>query len=577
VAANRPRILVLQAPGEEPARVMEACRSQFDLVEIDGIREALAQFRAEHFDGMLAFPSDSSNRQGANNLLQAERILQLLAEGVAFLDLDTKILWCNPSLSTWADGNPIGKTFFEALGNPKVIGPEPDPFKVALAGKIIVTKLSFRTNEFLEVQIRPVLGPESKLLQLIVHARDITAETHQQQKLDALHKAGRELAALSPDQLNEMSIEERVEMLKLNIRRFTHELLHYDVVEIRLLDHQTGKLEPLLQEGMTPEAAHRVLYAKATGNGVTGFVAATGKSYFCADANCDPHYLEGAAGAHSSMTVPLIYQEEVIGTFNVESPLTNAFGLEDLQFAEIFSRELAATLHTLELLSAEKRSSTTQSIEAINREVALPVDDILGNATAVLDRYIGHDPEMAAKLRQIIAAARAIKQSIQKVGHDLAPPTGPSSPVEISHPLLKGIRVLVADNDERVRRTAHGILGRWGCIVETARDGQEALTMARLSSYDAILADIRLPDFSGYDVYKKFREAQPKARVILMTSYGYDPSHSIVKARQEGLHLVLYKPFRVDQLLESLESQDSCPPTNSSPPSPSTPSHVLQA
>src|SRR5208282_1023089 len=104
--------------------------------------------------------------------------------------------------------------------------------------------------------------------------------------------------------------------------------------------------------------------------------------------------------------------------------------------------------------------------------------------------------------------------------------------------------------------SAHGILGRWGAVVETARDGQEALTMARLSAYDAILTDIRLPDMSGYDVFKRLREAQPQARVILMTSYGYDPSHSIVKARQEGLRFVLYKPFRIDQLVDALEGTD---------------------
>src|SRR5207247_2662317 len=99
-------------------------------------------------------------------------------------------------------------------------------------------------------------------------------------------------------------------------------------------------------------------------------------------------------------------------TFNVESPQPNAFGENDLQFAEIFSREIAASLHTLELLSAEKRSTASQSIEAISREVALPVDDILAAATSVLDRYIGHEPEMADKLRQILASARSIKQCI---------------------------------------------------------------------------------------------------------------------------------------------------------------------
>ena len=41
--------------------------------------------------------------------------------------------------------------------------------------------------------------------------------------------------------------------------------------------------------------------------------------------------------------------------------------------------------------------------------------------------------------------------------------------------------------------------------------------------------------------------------MVLMTGFGYDPGHSIVKARQAGLQAVLYKPFRLDQLLETVE------------------------
>src|SRR5262249_27108082 len=157
------------------------------------------------------------------------------------------------------------------------------------------------------------------------------------------------------------------------------------------------------------------------------------------------------------------------------------------------------------------------------REVALPVDDILAAATAVLDRWIGLEPEMGDKLRTILASARSVKQCIQRGGENLAPPRTHPSNHDEPHPRLRGPRVLLADNDERVRRSAHGLLGRFGCVVETARDGREALTMAKLSTYDAILADIRLPDLGGYDVFKGLREAQPAARVILMTAYGYDP------------------------------------------------------
>ena len=74
-----------------------------------------------------------------------------------------------------------------------------------------------------------------------------------------------------------MTVDERIEYLKSNILHYTKDLLQFDVVEIRLLDHKTGVLEPLLAVGMSSEAAGRVLRAEPKNNGVTGFVAATGQ------------------------------------------------------------------------------------------------------------------------------------------------------------------------------------------------------------------------------------------------------------------------------------------------------------
>jgi CheY-like chemotaxis protein/GAF domain-containing protein len=571
--SERQRILVFEGAGPQAANPLEGCRPDVELVRVDNVSQGLMLLRTQHFDGIYTGTNDPAIWQRASNLLEAEHILEALTDGVALVNADLRIIWANATFEKWCGAPVSGRSFYESLGSPEILGPDYCPFHTALAGKTVTTRLHCRENRYVELHVTPACDLDGKITQLISLGRDVTPEVQHQQKLDALHQAGRELAALSPDQLAQMSVEERIELLKLNIRRFTHDLLHYDVVEIRLLDRETGRLEPLLEEGMTPEAAQRVLYPRAEGNGVTGFVAATGKSYNCPDTATDPLYIEGAKGARSSLTVPLIVHDQVIGTFNVESPHLNAFGENDLKFAELFSREIASALHTLELLSAEKRSTATQSIEAIGREVALPVDEILAAATTVLDRWIGHEPEMADKLRQILVGVRSIKQCIQKVGEDLAPAKPSTGPTVDGHPNLKGLRILVADNDERVRRSAHALLGRFGCVVETARDGKEALTMARLSTYDAILADIRLPDMSGYEVFRSLRDAQPRARVILMTAYGYDPSHSIVKARQEGLHQVLYKPFRVDQLLDALATPE--PPA--SPSNSSSPAKVVRA
>ncbi len=104
------------------------------------------------------------------------------------------------------------------------------------------------------------------------------------------------------------------------------------------------------------------------------------------------------------------------------------------------------------------------------------------------------------------------------------------------------------------------MLERYGCIVETAHEGREAVMMVRGSggegSYDVIISDIKLPDFSGYQLMCRLSEVMTRVPMVLMQGFGYDPGHSVVKARQAGLHpkAVLYKPFRLDQLIDVVET-----------------------
>lgn len=554
---GKPRILFICDSPQVVEQVFGQAADAFDVVVVDNPLRALVYLTREAFDGVYVASNYFQQAFELGNLLQNQQILEGMADGVALLDSENTVVWGNGRLREWsAREQVVGSNFYTVLGSPEILGPDFCPFHTALAtGAASSSTLRSEDNRYFQVHAAPVREVNGPSRHLIVTVRDVSREVQQQQKLAAIHQAGMELADLTPGELLQMSVEERIELLKSNILHITQGLLNFEVVEIRLLDQKTGRLEPLLTVGMEPEAAQRSLYAQPQGNGVTGFVAATGKSYLCEDTTEDPLYLEGSRGAKSSLTVPLTLHDEVIGTFNVESAEPRAFTESDLQFLEIFTRDVAVALNTLELLQAEKASAAAASVEAIHSAVALPVDEILNDAVNVMERYIGHEPEVVERLQRILRNARDIKQVIQKVGQKMTPSQAHPAPPQPERPTFHGRRMLLVDEDPAVRSAAHALLERYGCVVETAPDGEQAMFMVRNSGYDVVIADIRLPDMSGFQFMQKLQQAMDvePLPLILMTGFGYDPDHSIVKARQAGLQAILYKPFRLDQLLSTVE------------------------
>jgi CheY-like chemotaxis protein len=518
---------------------------------------AVERLRAGPFDAVLVDPGHFA--AGLGDLLRDELVLRHVETGLAVLDPAGVVTWANPVLRAWCPGDPVGKPFPEAVAAAALSADTADPFAAARAGRAVAFRLHRPTQPdrpYLDVTVSPVEGPDGRAKELVACARNVTPEVEQQKKLDALHAAGRELSGLDPDQLAEMNTPTRVELLKQNLRRYIHDLLKYDIIEVRLLDRRTGELKPLLEDGMTPEAARRVLHAKTHGNGVTGFVAATGQSYLCHDTTADPLYLQGAAEARSSMTVPLKHQDEVVGTLNVESPRPHGFGADDLQFTELFSKEIAGALHTLDLLTAQQECTASQSIEAINREIALPVDEVLAGAATLLQKLGDADPDTAAQLRKILAAAREVKAKVRQVGGQFAAEPTPDGP-------LAGKRVLVVDADERTRRSAHLLLTRLGAGVEAAGTAGEGVALSAGEPFDAVFLEVKPPDMGGYEAYRRLRAACPGAEVSLTTGFGYDSAHSIVKARADGMKQVLFKPFRQEQVVKAV--LDGPPAANGKP------------
>jgi GAF domain-containing protein/CheY-like chemotaxis protein len=492
-------------------------------------------------------------------LQRAEHIIGALDKGIAVLGPDLVVRWANDAFRKWCPGDPIGRGFFDALDTPPDARPSDDAFHAALSGSPACLRIRQPNNLLIDITVSPVRDGD-RVVELVALCEDVTSAAVRQQKLNALYKAGQDLDALDADQLAEMNVACRVELLKQNVRRYVHDLLRYNVVEVRMLEPHTSRLIPLMEEGMTQEAAARELYARTEGNGVTGYVAATGQPYLCPDTTKDPHFIEGSVGARSSMTVPIIYQDQVIGTFNVESPEPNAFGPEDLQFTELFARELARSLHTLNLLNAQEQCAALGVIDLVNKEIALPADDLLAVASGLIDQ-LADKPDAINCLRRVLADARKIKLAVRKIGGDVGRPAD-----QPADPKLEGMRVLVIDADERVRRAAHSILERKGGVVETAASATEGIAMAKAGTYDAVLVSVKHADMGGTAAYRALVKAVPLGRVVLTQGFEYDGGHTVVNARQDGYWLpVLFKPFQEPILFKALTCPPPCAPAKPEP------------
>jgi len=389
-----------------------------------------------------------------------------------------------------------------------------------------------------------------------VIVRDITKAHRQRQKMDAIDKAGSELIRIEADSVRRMNSVERLKFMEAKIVGYAHDLLHFDHFGIRLLDVRTGKLELVLSHGLPPSYAEFDIYPLAEGNGISGAVAASGNSYICDDAATDPLFLPGLSGARSSLTVPLRLQDNVIGVLNVESQQPRAFGPEDRQFAEIFARSIAVALHILDLLVVE-RSTVNKSITGrVEGELNEPLADISHEIDALL-RSAPQDPETAGHIARIRADVDAIRSRVRDVA------LGPTTLLGVERaladktidPVMKGRRVLVADDEAKIRRIIGDVLRNRGCEMTVCDSGATAIdAIIRATEqgirFDLIVSDIKMPDRNGYEVFAAVRRLMGQVPVILMTGFGYDPHHSIVRASQEGLQAVLFKPFPVERLVD---------------------------
>ncbi|MFP4607192.1 MAG: response regulator [Thiohalospira sp.] len=120
-------------------------------------------------------------------------------------------------------------------------------------------------------------------------------------------------------------------------------------------------------------------------------------------------------------------------------------------------------------------------------------------------------------------------------------------------PPYAGLRVLVIDDSQTIRKSAETILGRAGCEVTTAADGFEALARVVEDRPDVVFVDIMMPRLDGYQTTAliKGSESFRNIPVVLLTSK--DGLFDRARGRVVGADHYLTKPFASDEILGVLE------------------------
>ena len=118
---------------------------------------------------------------------------------------------------------------------------------------------------------------------------------------------------------------------------------------------------------------------------------------------------------------------------------------------------------------------------------------------------------------------------------------------------LRGLRILVVDDDQGICLSLKEILESAGCQVQTAGDGGRALEFVESAHFDLLLTDVVMPGMDGYQLYQAVQKRYPELPVLMMTAFHYDKDHIIKRSRIKGLEGVIFKkpvdPERLRQVI----------------------------
>ena len=127
-----------------------------------------------------------------------------------------------------------------------------------------------------------------------------------------------------------------------------------------------------------------------------------------------------------------------------------------------------------------------------------------------------------------------------------------------------GGRILLVDDEVELSKLVKMRLEANGYEVLTAFNGQDALEKAQTERVDVIILDLMLPKINGYEVYTMLKQDARYQHIPIVIFTALAQTKDAALAKECGANAYICKPFKADQLLQTIASFSSSSPTEPS-------------
>ena len=110
-------------------------------------------------------------------------------------------------------------------------------------------------------------------------------------------------------------------------------------------------------------------------------------------------------------------------------------------------------------------------------------------------------------------------------------------------------KAIIVDDDKMIAELGKKALVKMGYDAVSFNGAEEMLSSVKLTDYDFIVSDLKMPGLSGIDLLREIRMIDEDMPVIIMT--GISDLESAISAIKEGVFDYVQKPFTVDQIIFS--------------------------